>query len=167
MSPFNHPGAPIPDVDDPMAEGVGAAAWAKDRADRPDLTLAGEPKIQPMSMLADFHVDANDRDPHGMTVFGADGQSAGTVSDIWVDRSEPQIRYLQLAGEGGPLLVPMGFCKVRRDGIHVKAIYANQFAKVPRPKAGDRITLLEEDRVVAYFAGGYRYADADRNEPLF
>ena len=164
----NHPGAAIPDVENPMAEGVGAASWAKNRADRPDLTLAGEPKIQPMSILPDFHVDSNDRDPHGMKVFGADDKVAGTVTDIWVDRSEPQIRYLQMEIEGGaPVLLPMGFCKLGLKGIHVKALYSHQFGAVPRPKAQDQITLLEEDKIVGYFAGGYRYADPDRNEPLF
>ena len=86
-----------------------------------------------------------------------------------MDRSEPQIRYreMELAGGGGNVLLPMGFCKLKTRGIYVKALYPNQFADVPRPKAKDQITLLEEDKIVGYFAGGYRFADPDRNEPLF
>lgn len=164
---WTHLGAPIPDVADPMAEGVGAAAWAKDRADRPDLTVGGEPRIQPMSVLSGWHVDEADANPIGMTVVAGDGKNAGEVSDIWVDRSEPAIRFLQLKGDGAPVLLPMGYCRISGGQVHVKAIYAEHFGRIPRPKANDRITLLEEDKVVAFFAGGYRYADASRNEPLF
>ena len=31
-----------------------------------------------------------------MTVLGADGKVGGTVRDVWVDRSEPQIRYFEV-----------------------------------------------------------------------
>lgn len=160
-------GAPIPDVENPMQEGVGAASWTKTRADRPDLNLAGEPKIVPMSGLEDWHVEPNDPDPHGMTVFGAGGEAVGEVNDLWVDRSEPAIKYLQVGTPTGNVLVPMGFCRVGDQGIKVQALYAPQFSGVPKPKATDQITLLEEDRIVGYFAGGYRYADETRNDPLF
>ena len=30
----------------------------------------------------------------------------------------------------------------------------------------DQITLLEEERVMAYFAGGHLYATAERSEPI-
>ena len=67
----NHPGAAFEPTGDPRKDGVGAASYAN-RDDRPDLTLAGEPKIQPMSVLPDFHVDTNDPDPRGMTVVAGD-----------------------------------------------------------------------------------------------
>jgi photosynthetic reaction center H subunit len=68
----------------------------------------------------------------------------------------------------GPLLAPMMMAKVdrRRRRVVVDAINAAQFAGVPRPAAGDRITLYEEERVQAYFGGGYLYANAARQEPF-
>jgi len=116
-------------------------------------------------------VAKGDPDPRGMEVLGADGARAGVVGDIWVDRSEPTVRYLavDLVGEGDEtVLLPIGYARIdrRRRRVRVQAIHAAQFRGVPRLKADDRITLLEEDRVVAYYAGGYRYADPSRLEPL-
>ena len=154
---------PIPDVENPLQAGVGAAAWATDRADRCDLTLHGEPKIQPLRVLPDFHVAQEDPDPRGMKVLAGDNTMVGEVTDIWADRSEPQVRYLEMkidgAAEGMPLLVPMGFVRMTPKAVQIKALHSKDFAGIPRPKADDRITLLEEDRVFAYFAGGYRYSD--------
>jgi len=165
-----HPGAPLEPTGDPLADGIGPAAWAVDRADRPDLTLHGEPKIQPMKAVSGYSVAAGDLDPRGCAVVAGDGVAVGTVVDIWVDRSEPQVRYLEteLSGGGGTRLVPMGYVRVRKAAreLHVKSIYSKHFPGIPTTKAADRITLLEEDRVVAYFAGGYLYADPARMGPV-
>jgi photosynthetic reaction center H subunit len=166
-----HPGAPLEPTGDPMKDGVGAAAWATDRADRPDLTHDGRPRIQPMSAQAGWSLEPRDPDPRGMRVVGADGKVAGTVTELWVDLAEPQLRFLavELAGGQGSVLVPMGFVKVKRREreIRVQALFAHHFADIPRPKAEGQITLLEEDRIYGYFAGGYRYAEPSRLEPLF
>ena len=168
IAPF--PGAPLTPTGDPMKAGVGPGSYA-DRDDRPDLTLAGEPKIQPMSVVDGFTIEKRDPDPRGWPVHGGDGKKAGTVNDIWVDRSEPQVRYYQveLDGGSGSVLLPAGFAKVRRSAgrIDVKAIFAEHFADVPTTAAADRITLLEEDKIVAYYAGGTMYAERSRSEPLF
>ena len=42
---------------------------------------------------------------------------------------------------------------------------ADQFLAAPALKNPDEITLLEEERVSAYFAGGYMYATPNRQEP--
>jgi photosynthetic reaction center H subunit len=152
-----------------MKDGVGAAAWA-DRADRYDLTADGRPRIQPLSGLTGFHLDPRDPDPRGMTVIAGDGVAVGKVSDVWIDLAEPQLRYLTVdLDAGGTALLPIGYAKIqgRAGQIRVKSIFGHHFADVPRPRAADRITLLEEDRVVAYYAGGYRFAEPGRNEPLF
>ena len=52
------------------------------------------------------------------------------------------------------------------DRLLVKAITAAQFANVPATKRDDQITLLEEDKISAYYAGGHLYAMAGRAEPL-
>ncbi|MEJ2541364.1 MAG: photosynthetic reaction center subunit H [Gemmatimonadota bacterium] len=162
-----HPGAALEPTGDPMKDGVGAAAWA-DRADRYDLTVDGRPRIRPLSVLEGYHLDSRDPDPRGMTVVAGDGVEVGTVSDVWIDLAEPQPRYLtvDLTG-GGRVLLPMGFARIKRSGeVRVKAIFGHHFPDVPGLRVPDRITLLEEDRIVAYYAGGYRYAEPSRNEPL-
>ena len=159
-------GAPYTPTGDPLVDGIGPAAWA-DRADRPDVDMEGHPRIVPLSGNARYHVALRDSDLAGWPVFGADGALAGTVSELWIDTADRLVRYIQLAGEGGPLLAPMMMARVdrRRGRVVVHALNAAQFAGVPRPAQPDRITLYEEERVQAYFGGGYLYANAARQEP--
>lgn len=170
--PFaGHPGAPLEPTGDPMVDGLGAAAWAVDRADRPDLTVHGEPRIQPMSVVGGFSIPSRDPDPHGMVVVAGDGARVGSVVDVWVDRAEPAIRFyeVELASGAGRRLLPSGFVRVRKKEreLHVKAIFGPHFDRVPTTRHRDQITLLEEDRVVAWYAGGYRYAEPSRLDPIF
>jgi photosynthetic reaction center H subunit len=164
-----HPGAPFEPTGDPMADGVGPASYAE-REDHPDMTHEGDYKIVPLRAAPGYFVETRDPNPIGMNVKGADGLVAGVVTDVWVDRSEYIGRYFEVdLGEGaGTVLLPWNFARVdggRRE-IRVKAIYAKQFAGVPRTRHPDRITLLEEDRICGYFGGGYLYADPSRAEPL-
>lgn len=162
-------GGPLEPTGDPMIDGVGPAAWAE-RADVPDLTIDNEPKIVPLRVASDFGIEPRDPDPRGMQVVGADGAVGGVVCDVWVDRSEPQIRYLELdvAGAGRRALLPIGFVRFDtwRNQVLVKSILGGQFARVPALANPDRVTLLEEDKVCAYYAGGHLYATASRQEPL-
>ncbi len=166
-----HPGAALEPTGNPMKDGLGAAAWAVDRADRPDLTVNGIPRIQPMRVAHGYTVAERDPDPRSMTLVAGDGKTPGRVVDIWVDQAEPAIRYLEveLAAGGGTRLVPMGYVSVRKRAgeLRVQSIFSSHFPDIPTTKAADRVTLLEEDRIVAYFAGGYRYAEPSRLEPLF
>lgn len=91
----NWPGAPMIPTGDPLVDGVGPASYAE-RADRPDQTWDGRNKIVPTRTDPHYTVAGNDPDPRGMTVYGADGKAAGTVTDIWVDRAEHVIRYLEV-----------------------------------------------------------------------
>jgi photosynthetic reaction center H subunit len=99
---------------------------------------------------------------------------AGTVIELWVDRAEPQVRYyeVQLSGTERRIMLPAGFVQWPNFGLWgndrllVKSITAAQFADVPAIRRDDQITLLEEDKVMAYFAGGHLYATADRSEPI-
>ena len=169
----NWPGAPSVPTGNPLVDGVGPAAWAE-RADRPDQTWDNQNKIVPASIDGHYTVASGDPDPRGLTVYGADNNVAGTVTDIWVDRSEHVIRYLQVdtgTPAIGKLLVPMNLIKVhsndyKGNSIKVKSILASQFAGVPRIKNPDSVTFLEEDRIMAYFAGGHLYATPARSEPL-
>jgi photosynthetic reaction center H subunit len=166
-----HPGAPLVPTGDPMRDGVGPASYAA-RSDTPDLTIDGEPRVVPLRTDARFSVSRKDADPRGMTVIAADGEVVGHITDTWIDRAEPQIFYLEvgLSPETGraSVLLPMAFAEIdkRARRIRVKALYAHQFNHVPELKNPDQITLLEEDRISAYYAGGLFYADARRQEPL-
>ena len=46
-----------------------------------------------------FSIADRDPDPRGMPVIGADQKVAGTVKEVWVDRSEIMIRYLEVETE--------------------------------------------------------------------
>jgi photosynthetic reaction center H subunit len=162
------PGAPLTPTGNPMRDGVGPAAYAQ-RADTPDLTLEGEPRILPLRAASGFGIANAGPDPRGMAVVGGDGKVGGTVTDAWVDRAEPQVRYLEVEVTGSKrhVLVPMGFSKVDslRARVVVRSILASQFEDVPGLRNPDRVTLLEEDRLSAYYGGGTLYATPDRLGP--
>jgi photosynthetic reaction center H subunit len=109
-----------------------------------------------------------------MTVVGADGVAGGKVTDVWVDRSESLIRYLEVAiggahnGTGKTVLLPMNFSRV--DGgrriVRVRSILGAQFADVPTLKNPTQVTRREEERVCAYYGAGTLYATPGRAEPL-
>lgn len=163
----NHTGAPIVPTGNPLIDGIGPAAWA-DRAKRPDLDWEGHPRIVPISAAGDFFVAKGDADPRGFTVVAADGVSAGKVTDIWIDKADRLVRYLQVEIAGGrQVLAPMTMATVqgRLGRVSIDAITAAQFADVPAIEGASSITLYEEERIVAYFGGGYLYATADRAEP--
>jgi photosynthetic reaction center H subunit len=166
-------GSPLVPTGNPMIDGVGPAAWA-DRADEPDRTFHGAPKIVPMRLDPTFSVAKGDPDPRGLPVEAVDKVTAGTVIELWVDRAEPQVRYyeVQLSGSERRIMLPAGFVQWPNFGLWgndrllVKSITAAQFADVPAIRRDDQITLLEEDKVMAYFAGGHLYATAARSEPI-
>lgn len=164
-------GAPNVPTGDPMRDGIGPAAWAE-RMDVPDLTDDGRVRIAPFRADHDLTVASGDADPRGMTVYGADGEAGGTVTDIWVDRSEAAVRYLEVntGTEEAPhaVLLPITFCCVRgqRRRVEVDAIFGHHFAHVPTTKSPDEVTRLEEDKITGYYGGGKLYASADRIEPL-
>ena len=144
VGPF--PGAPLDPVGDPMKAEVGPGAYAQ-RDDKPDLSFEGEPKIVPLRLAPHLSLEKRDPDPRGMEVVGCDGAVAGTVTDVWVDRAEILIRYLEvevpgaapagaapLGGEGAPsdaapapvapatrVLVPMPLARI--DGMGPRELH--------------------------------------------
>ncbi|MEM8827720.1 MAG: photosynthetic reaction center subunit H [Pseudomonadota bacterium] len=164
---FASPGAPYYPTGNPLADGLGPAAWA-DRAAHPDLDAEGRNRIVPIGTVPDITVHGRDADPRGMTVTGADGEVAGTITDLWVDRAEHQLRYLEIDTGGKTILAPMAMAKVKRkkNTVHIDALNAADFAAAPVPATPATITLYEEERIVAYFGGGYLYANRARQEPI-
>ncbi len=160
-------GSPFEPTGDPMVDGVGPAAWAQ-RADHPELTIEGAPKIVPMASTDDWSIASGDSDIRGWRVMGCDGKVAGTLKDVWVDRSESMIRYIEVALEGGKTaLCPMSAVRVdiTDKTAKVASVTAAQFAKAPGVKKAGQITMLEEEKVMAFYAGGRLYATPDRAEP--
>lgn len=164
---FASPGAPYYPTGNPLVDGVGPAAWA-DRAKHTDLDGEGRNRIVPIGMAEHIAVHARDADPRGMTVIAADGAVAGTVSDLWVDRAEHVVRYLEVDTGSTKVLAPMGMSKVKGKArqVVIDAINAADFAGVPQPVTPGQVTFYEEERIVAYFGGGYLYANRARQEPI-
>jgi photosynthetic reaction center H subunit len=167
-------GSPVVPTGNPMIDGVGPASWNPHRRDEPDVTYDGRPKLVAMRADAAFSVAKGDPDPRGLPVVAADKVVAGTVVDMWVNRSEPQVAYyeVQLSASERRVLLPSGYVQWPNFGLWgndkllVKAITAAQFANVPGTAREDRITLLEEDRICAYYAGGHLYSTPSRSQPL-
>jgi photosynthetic reaction center H subunit len=163
--------APLEPVGDPLRAGVGPGSWCTLRPDEVDLDHHGEPKIVPLALAPECGVSARDIDPRGMPLRDTQGSIAGTIRDLWIDRGEMQFRYLEAevplaAGGSRRVLVPMTFASVAKDGVTVDALYADQFAGVPATRATDRLTLLEEERITAYYGAGTLYADPNRAESM-
>ncbi|WP_224826664.1 photosynthetic reaction center subunit H [Cognatishimia sp. MH4019] len=160
-------GSPFEPTGDPMADGVGPASWAP-RRDLPELDGKGHPKIVPMASLDTFSVSAG-KDPRGLTVQAGDDSVVGTISDMWVDEPEQMVRYLEIElnaeNGGGKRLVPIQMAKIRWDRVKVRALFGGQFAGIPATKSPTQVTLLEEDKICGYVAGGTLYASEHRQAP--
>jgi photosynthetic reaction center H subunit len=163
------PGAPLQPLGNAMLSGTGPAASAL-RSDTPDLmNETSELRIVPLRVATDHYLDDEGPDPRAMQVIGADGIAGGVVSDIWIDRAEATIRYLEVTLVAGPsVLLPMPLVRVdaTRGLVNVKSIMGGQFADAPMLANPDQVTLREEDRIQAYFASGHLYAEPGRLEPL-
>jgi photosynthetic reaction center H subunit len=164
-------GAPQEPTGNPMLDGVGPGSWAN-REDVPELNISGVPCIVPLRLAEATFLDTRDPDPRGMNVIGADNEIAGVVTDVWLDRAEALIRYIEVevktSAGAKRVLLPMPFALVnhKRGRVSVDAILASQFADVPVTKSPDQVTKLEEDKISAYYGGGKLYATPSRQEPI-
>jgi photosynthetic reaction center H subunit len=165
------PGAPLEPVGDPMLAAVGPGSYAL-RADVTEKTYDGRDLIVPTRIASNYAVATEDSNPIGMQVVGADRKVGGVITDLWVDRGEHILRYFEVE-TGTPeisrrVLLPVTFSNVdgRRRRVHVEAILGSQFAAAPTTSSPDKVTLLEEEKIVAYYGGGTLYATLQRAEPL-
>ena len=98
-----------------------------------------------------------------------DGEVVGRIIDMWIDVPEQMVRYLTVdlnpEGSGQTRLIPINFCKIQNDRVTVRSIYSTNFADVPGIADGSQITLLEEEKIMAFYGGGTLYADPARSEP--
>jgi photosynthetic reaction center H subunit len=166
-APFS--GSPYDPTGNPLEDGVGPASYSA-RMDVPDHSLDGGPKIVPLRVAPDFGVADFGPDPRGWDVVGCDGFVGGTVSEVWIDRSEPQVRYFEVAVKDAArtALLPITVCRFNdlRRAVLVNSICGDEFAGVPGIANPDQVTLLEEDKICAYYAGGNLYSLPDRMGPL-
>jgi len=157
-------GSPYQPTGNPMLDGVGPAAYAM-RKDEPELDGHGNPKIQPMRVHGEYAA-AGGRDPRGMPVVAGDGEIVGEISDMWVDVPEMLVRYLEVdLGGGDKRLIPMPLARITWRGVRVHSIYSEHFPSVPRTRADNVVTKLEEEKISAYYCGGKLYAAQDRVDP--
>ena len=173
MPTGNWAGAPLEPTGNPMVDGIGPASYAM-RVDHPELCFDDHgPKIVPLRAARDFWLATEDPDPRGMPVVAADRKVAGKIVDVWIDRSEVIVRYLEaevmVAGVPRRALIPMFLATIRagqRPEVRVRSITAAQFADVPALREPDTITLLEEDKIMGYYGGGKLYATPSRLGPV-
>lgn len=153
-------GYPFAPTGDPMLDGVGPASWAP-RRDVPELDGHGHPKIVPMSNVDSFSVSAG-RDPRGLAVMSGDNTAVGMVTDLWIDAGEQMVRYLSMeldaAQGGGAKLIPINMCRIRKDHVKVRSLYAENFKNIPTTKSPNQVTMLEEEKIMGYYGGGTMYA---------
>ncbi|WP_428484717.1 photosynthetic reaction center subunit H [Rhodopila sp.] len=163
------PGAPLLPLGNPMLAGIGPGASAL-RADKPDRMIeTNSIKILPMRVLPLYFVPEESPDPRGMEVVGADGVVGGIVTDMWIDKAEDVVRYLEVTLAAGPsVLLPKPLAKVNMTARQVVAVsvMGGQFADAPLRANADEVTTREEDRIQAYFGSGHMYAKPSRMEPL-
>ncbi|MEN9851655.1 MAG: photosynthetic reaction center subunit, partial [Pseudomonadota bacterium] len=154
-------GFPHAPLGDPMKDGVGPASWAP-RRDIPELDGHGHNKIVPMASASAFAVSAG-RDPRGLPVQAGDLEVVGTISDMWVDAPEQLVRYLEITlNSGSKKLVPVPMVKIQADRVRINSLSSDLFEGVPATKSQTEVTLLEEEKISAYYAGGTMYAASKR-----
>lgn len=175
---FGGGGAPYVPTGNAMKDGLGPAAYAN-RQDYPDLTFDGRNRIVPIGDAHEIDIAPNDPDIVGWPVYDCNVELAGKVSDVWVDQAEHLIRYVEVeTNAGDKVLAPMAVTVVQGKGllhglgwetkelVQIDAITKDQFADAPRVATPGQITRLEEDKIQAYFGGGYMYATPERAEPF-
>lgn len=164
-------GSPLDPVGNPLTAGVGPGAFVSTREDAPERDRHGNPRILPIGLASGFRILEGEPDPRGWPVYGSDGLSAGTVSDVWVDTGDHLVRYLAVDvdgdGDARSVLMPITQCSVKRgEGVVVcDSLPASDFAGAPRTASPTQVTKLEEDRITAYFGAGYLYGTPDGAEP--
>ena len=109
-------------------------------------------------------------DPRGKPVVTGDGEVVGRITDMWVDVPEQLVRYLVMdvnpEGDGQTRMIPMNFARIKSDRVVIRSLYEGNVSGIPTIKGDAEITLLEEEKIMAYFGGGTMYADPRREETV-
>ena len=162
------PGAPLQPNGDPMLAGVGPGSYAE-RADETYKTVDGHDLIVPLRVATNYGVPAEGVNPIGFVVWARGSRPGGNRPRPLGRPGGCVLRYYELeTAEGRRVLLPVNFANVdtKRRRIGVNALLAGQFTAVPARRNPDKVTLLEEDKITAYYGAGTLYATAARAEPL-
>ena len=155
-------GLPLIPGPDPLLEGIGAAARATNRENKPDLDIEGAPKIAPLSQWPAYYVAAGDPDPRGWPMMSGDDVRVGTVTDLWFNKAEFFLRYFafESSEDGMVRLAPAFFAEADPHHRIVKAmtLTATDMARAPLTASLDQVTMREEDEINAFYSGGMRYS---------
>jgi photosynthetic reaction center H subunit len=88
---------------------------------------------------------------------------------MWIDEPEQLVRYLEVELNSetgsGKRLIPMTMARIWGGRVRVRSIFGKHFDAVPKVAAKRQITLLEEEKIMAYYGGGTLYASESRIEP--
>ena len=92
----------------------------------------------------------------------------GDVVALFMKNSAAFLELAFAVSHLGAVLLPINFVQIESKAgeIYVHAIRAGQFVDVPATKNPDQVTLLEEEKVMAYYGGGTLYALPQRAEPI-
>ncbi len=165
------PGAPLEPTGNPLLDGIGPASYCN-RLDLPDLTIDGLEKFKPLRVALEYRVDPRLPHPQGMRVIAMDGIDVGGVIELWIDEVEHEVVFLEVELTGvaaSPrILIPQMYVRYRprQRQVQVRALRAADFADIPRTRDPDRITRLEEDKILGYFGGGAMYSTGNTRGPL-
>ena len=165
---FPFPGSSLDPTGDPLADGVGPAAYVLRRPEPLWFSL-GVTQMAPLRAVEGWSLAKGDLDPRGMAVVDLWGQEAGIVRDLWIDRGVKILRYLEVeTPDGGRTLLPIHHTDVRRyEGrVRLRSARASQVAQAPRTAAPDVVTAREEDEINAFYAGAQFFnREASRPAP--
>jgi photosynthetic reaction center H subunit len=121
-----------------------------------------------MRIEKSFKILPSDTDPRGLEVFGLEGKVGGTCVDVWVDRSEHIIRYIEIKTlTGNSVLAPFNLSVIKKNAIFINSIMSSQFEDVPGLKNANTISLLEEEKIMGYYGAGTLMAFPRRRESAF
>ena len=165
------PGAPLQPTGDPMLAAVGPGSYAE-RADMPDLDHRRPRQDRTAARCDELCVaTAATVIRAAISVIGADRRRGGHGHRRLgrpLGNDHPLSRSRASGGSDRTALIPMTFARIdkRRGQVKVHALLADHFANVPALANPDQVTLLEEDKICAYFGAGTLYAHPSRAEPL-
>ncbi len=128
------PGAPLEPTGDAMLDGVGPAAWTE-RADEPDLTYGGEPRLVPLRVATDHVVAARTRPARHDGGRRATARPAAWCATSGSTAPRQIVRYYEVEVAGGRrVLLPVNFSRITGGRVEVQAIFGKHFADGARAR---------------------------------
>ncbi|CAN5156249.1 hypothetical protein BH23GEM4_BH23GEM4_12600 [soil metagenome] len=171
-------GLPPYDPDQPLSgELLGELERAHPRyyGRGPDpLSAPGEPRALPLSDARDVKLPKGAPDLRKWSVFGADGERVGTVSEMLVDAAAMRVRYLDvdladdlfLLSDDRHVLIPLEHVELKERGedVWVQGLSAAEVAKLPAYTGGG-VAPGMADVVDGAFRPGVEVRDDEVVEP--